>query len=165
MSPEEELRYKVEANLRLAAELERRTALVRSVFEKKLFLYPSYSKRDLINLWQLELIGYRCKLFGIFHFPTNAGELEGEYDLKLSAGYLDRYRGEIFPPMSCEIRVRGFVSGFYPVDYELVPVSMIKRLDPDGLHELQEEITGVEFLLKTIGLLPDEEVDLDLPEK
>lgn len=157
MSSEQELRCNLEANLRLAAELRQRVGQVRSILEKELFEHLSFSKPDLINLWRRELIGFRCNLNGGFSVPTNTGELEGEYNLTLSGGGLESYRREISVLLlNCEIRVRGLVSGFGPVDFELVPVSMIKTLDLESLHELQKKITKAEFLLKTIGLLPED---------
>ena len=161
MRSEQDLRYGLEKNLRLRDELCQRVGRIRNVLERMLSENPVFVKPSLFNLWHGEHVGYRRDLKGNFEFSSNGDEFCGEYHLRFSTGSFEYYWGE--PPVELsdrEIRVRGTVSGFEPVDFDLVPVSRIMTLDPNSLHELQEKITEVEFLLKTIGLIPDEEIDL-----
>ncbi len=160
MKSKQELQLRLEGNLRLRDELCQRVGRIRNVLERMLSENPVFTKPGLLNLWHGEHVGYRRDLNGNFWFSSNDEEFCGEYHLRFSTGSFEYYWGE--PPVELsdrEIRVRGTVSGFDPVDFDLVPVSRIKTLDPDSLRELQEKITEVEFLLKTIGLIPDGEVD------
>ena len=156
MGSEQEMRLRLEGNLRLRDELCQRVARIRSVLERMLSENPLFTKPGPLNLWHGKHVGYRRDLKGNFEFSSNGDEFCGEYHLRFSTGSFEYYWGE--PPVELsdrEIRVRGTVSGFEPVDFDLVSVSMIKTLDPESLRELQEKITELEFLLKTIGLVPD----------
>jgi hypothetical protein len=132
---------------------------IRGVLEERLVRHPWYESIGQGTDGMLE--GFGCNLIGEFEVQMTVGDFGGEYNLRLSAGYPGRLINE--DPLAAligrNIAITGYATGFGSIDYVLVALSSIKRLDRDGLLGLQDRLTEVEFLLKTIGLISAEEVD------